>query len=289
MCKTVDHPVSLGIIGLGYTGHQHLQAADSIPQVRVTAAAETHAASLASAPVDLKVYRDWQDLLKEADVQAISVCLPHFLHAEVALAALEAGKHILIEKPLTDTFAEAKGIVEAADATDRVVMVEMTHRFYPPVQKGREMVQSGRLGSIYAVEERIVQPVIPEDLPAWMMQREYAGGGVALTSGIHMLDRIGWVCGQDLTYHYGEARWTKLQGDVEDTALMLLSLGDGTPVSLLAAWPRSGGPMDDELTVYGTEGTLRIWAWRGWRFEPVQGAPEEYSCYPPDADPFTKA
>ena len=108
---------------------------------------------------------------------------------------------------------------------------------------------------------------------------------MALTNGIHMLDRIGWVCGQDLTYHHGAAGWTQQQGDVEDTAMMQLSLADGTPVSLLAAWPRTDGTVDDELTVYGPAGTLRIWAWRGWRFEPMLGAPEEESSYPSDADP----
>ena len=285
MRETADQLINLGIIGLGYTGRQHLEAAAAIPQVRVAAVAESQPTALASAPAALAVYPDWRNLLADADVEAISVCLPHFLHAEVALAALQAGKHLLIEKPLASTLVEAQRIAEAAAATDRVVMVEMTHRFYPPVWKGRELVLTGCLGSIYAVEEKIVQPVPPEGLPAWMMQRELAGGGVALTNGIHMLDRIGWVCGQDLTYHHGAAGWTQQQGDVEDTAMMQLSLADGTPVSLLAAWPRTDGPVDDELTVYGTEGTLRIWAWRGWRFEPMLGAPEEESSYPSDADP----
>ncbi|MDP6776630.1 MAG: Gfo/Idh/MocA family oxidoreductase, partial [Candidatus Latescibacteria bacterium] len=183
---------------------------------------------------------------------------------------------------------EAAQIADAAGRTDRVTIVEMTHRFYPPVQQAREWVRSGRMGRVFAVEDRIVQPTLPGDLPEWIFQRACAGGGVALTNGIHMLDRIAWVCGQELTYRNGVASWAEGQGDAEDTAAMVLSLEDGTPVSLLASWPQARGTVDHELTIYGTTGTLRVWAWQGWRFEPGEGDAENHVCYPEEADHYAK-
>jgi predicted dehydrogenase len=109
---------------------------------------------------------------------------------------------------------------------------------------------------------------------------------VALTNGVHMLDRIAALTGQSITFEYGRAGFKAKLGDVEDTATLSLSLSDGTPVQVLAAWPRGGSACDDELTLYGTGGTLRVWAWRGWRFEPLAGteAPSETASYSPEAD-----
>ena len=120
------------------------------------------------------------------------------------------------------------------------------------------------------------------------MQRDVAGGGVALTNGIHMLDRIAYVCGQPLTLVGGSAGYTQQLGDVEDTAAMQLRLADGTPAHLLASWVRGGQGTDDELTIYGTGGTLRVWAWRGWRFEPIDGCAEERACYDPKDNTFVR-
>ena len=279
----MGNPLSLGIIGFGYAGRQLARSAEAVPGVRVIAVADTDASS-DPPDDDVEMHRDWKELLRRPDVQAVAVCLPHFLHADVASAVLDAGKHLLLEKPLAHRLREAVQIVDAAERSGLVTLVEMTHRFYPPVQQAREWVRSGRMGRIYAVVDGIMQPTLPGTLPEWIFQREAAGGGVALTNGIHMLDRIAWVCGQELTYRHGVASWAERQGDAEDTAAMVLSLADGTPVSLLASWPKARGPLDDELTVYGTEGTLRIWAWRGWRFEPGDGDAEDHACYPEDVD-----
>src|SRR5262249_24441817 len=150
---------------------------------------------------------------------------------------------------------------------------------------GHDLIREGGLGQIYAVEERIVECGSADYLPKWLTTRALAGGGVALSNGIHMIDRIAWVCGQRLRFHAGVASWSQNLGEMEHIALLHLSLADGAPVQLLASWPRRDGLLDDELTVYGTKGTLRIWAWRGWRFDSVAGKSEEYRSYRPDVVP----
>jgi len=159
-------------------------------------------------------------------------------------------------------------------------MVELTHRFYPPVREAIAMVRSGRVGRILAVEDRIIEP-IGDQIHLWMARKATAGGGVAITNGIHMLDRIAAVVGRPLHFVSGLLGHTAQLGDVEDTVSMLLSTDDGVPVQLMAAWRRGGGQCDDELTIYGDKGTLRVWAWRGWQFEPLSGdeTVEKRECY----------
>jgi len=282
-------PLNLGLIGLGQAGRAQLQATSCIASINVVALSEVVAPPALKNHAGVPLYKDWRELLNDPAVEAVSICLPHHLHEQAAIAALEADKHVLLEKPLASTLEAARRIVAAAHAARRVLMVEMTHRFYPPVRAGRDLIAAGRLGQIYAVEDRIIQGVPPGSLAPWLFQRQFAGGGVALTNGIHMLDRIAWVCDQPLRFHSGVAGWTQQLGDIEDTATMQLALQDGTPVSLLAAWPCVAAPLDDELTIYGTRGTLRIWAWRGWRFEPHDGAAEEHSGYEPEDSSLARA
>ncbi|MDP6776012.1 MAG: Gfo/Idh/MocA family oxidoreductase, partial [Candidatus Latescibacteria bacterium] len=97
--------LSLGIIGFGYAGRQLARSAETVPEIRVTAAAEVNPAAEADDGVEL--FKDWRELLQQPDVQAVAVCLPHHLHAEVTLAALAAGKHVLLEKPLAHRLQEA--------------------------------------------------------------------------------------------------------------------------------------------------------------------------------------
>ena len=99
--------INLGIIGFGYCGRQQLQAAASVPGLRVVAVADREPGAL---PGDVVFYREWARLLADPRVDAVSICLPHFLHNEVTLAAIEAGKPVLLEKPLAPRLSEAEEI-----------------------------------------------------------------------------------------------------------------------------------------------------------------------------------
>jgi predicted dehydrogenase len=274
-------PLRLGIIGLGIIGRQHLLAARQSENVEVVAVAEPQLPDLNGDLRNITICKEWRELLEYSGLDAVSLCVPHHLHAEMARAALEAGKHVLVEKPLALNCAQGEELIRVASTLNRTLMVEMTHRFYPPLLAAREMVRAGVLGDLYAVQDRIVEPV-GEQIPAWMKSRKLAGGGVALTNGVHMLDRIAFVTGDELVFENGRAGCSANLGDVEDAAMMQLHLRkNGAPVQLLMAWPRGAGNGDDELTLYGSAATLRVWAWRGWRLEPLNGktSPQETLCY----------
>jgi predicted dehydrogenase len=216
--------------------------------------------------------------------------VPHHLHAEMARAALEAGKHVLVEKPLALNCAQGEELIELASARELTLMVEMTHRFYPPLLAARDIMQSGALGELYAIRDHIVEPVSAQ-VPRWMKSRAQSGGGVALTNGVHMLDRISFVTDDELVFETGRAGCHSRLGDIEDSAMMQLRLQhSGAPVQLLMAWPRGTSKSDDELTLYGSCATLRVWAWRGWRLDFLDGKtpPREKMCYASDDDTYAR-
>ena len=276
----------LGIVGLGIIGRQHLLAARRSENVRVVAVAEPQLTGANGDLEDIAVYADWREMLADADLHAVSLCVPHHLHAEMAQVALEAGKHVLVEKPLALNCAQGEQLIRAANARGLTLMVEMTHRFYPPILAARDMVRAGTLGDLYAVQDHIVEPVGAQ-VPSWMKDREMAGGGVALTNGVHMLDRIAFVTGEKLVFETGRAGYSAKMGDIEDTAMMQLHLHkSGVPAQLLMAWPRGEGDNDNQLTLYGSAATLRVGAWRGWRLETLDGTTpaREKHCYALGAD-----
>lgn len=278
VASPATHLLGLGIIGFGNIGRQHYSVALANPNLEVKAVADPHLLQEGLLPATA-AFHDWQELLHDPQIEAVSICVPHHLHYPITMAALEAGKHVLVEKPLGLTVREGHELIEYARQRGCTMMVELTHRFYPAVREAQRFVQAGHLGEIFAVEDRIVESVGAQITP-WLQDKKMAGGGVALTNGIHMLDRIAALTSQKLVFLSGTAGYSGGLGNIEDTSAMLLCLENGAPVQVLASWSRGNKITDDELTIYGTQGTLRIWAWRGWRFEPSHGAPaKEKHCF----------
>jgi predicted dehydrogenase len=150
------------------------------------------------------VENDWKDLIRRDDVDIVDVCTPGDSHAEIAIAALEAGKHVLCEKPLANTVAEAEAMATAAErAAERGVrsMVAFNYRRVPAVALARRFVAEGRLGEIRHVraqylQDWIVDPAFPL---VWRLQRDKAGSGALGDIGSHIVDTAQFVTGQTLT------------------------------------------------------------------------------------------
>jgi len=147
---------------------------------------------------------DWRALIARDDIDLVDVCTPGDSHAEIAIAALAAGKHVLCEKPLANSVAEARDMVAAAaSARDRGQrsMAGFNYRRVPAVTLMRQMVASGRLGAIRHVravylQDWIVDPAFPL---VWRLQREQAGSGALGDIGSHIVDLTQYVTGQQIT------------------------------------------------------------------------------------------
>ncbi len=280
-------PLRVGIVGLGWAGQTHLKAYLQLPQVQVLALAGLEEDRLAALGAEHDVphlYREWGDLLARDDLDVVSVCTPNHLHAPVAIAALEGGRHVLCEKPLARTAAEGEAIVEAAVAARRVLQVAFNHRARDDVQVLRRYIESGGLGRIYHVKANWLRRSGIPTLGSWFTSREMAGGGPLIDIGVHILDialhlldepdpltvsaatyaELGTRGRGNRDERFSRSRSGPKTGstrdfEVEDLATAFIRLAGGATMILETGWAVYGGYGDDfDITLYGTEGGAAI-------------------------------
>ncbi|GAA2728883.1 Gfo/Idh/MocA family protein [Cellulomonas aerilata] len=206
--------LGVGMVGYAFMGAAHSQAWRVAPrffdlplQPRMTVVAGRTAAGVEAAARKLgweHTETDWRKLLVRDDVQLIDICTPGSTHAEIAIAALEAGKHVLCEKPLANTVAEAEAMVAAADAAAASgvrAMVGFTYRRVPAIALARELVAEGRIGTVRHVRAQYLQDwIADEEAPlSWRLDKAQAGSGALGDIGAHVVDLAQHVTGELLT------------------------------------------------------------------------------------------
>jgi predicted dehydrogenase len=212
---TAEQPVlRVGLVGHAFMGAAHSQAWRTAPHFfdlplrpELTALAGRDAARLREAAQRLgwaSTETDWRRLVERDDVDLVDVCTPGDTHAEIAIAALDAGKHVLCEKPLANTVAEAEAMAAAAArAAARGVrsMVGFTYRRVPAIALARQLVAEGRLGTIRHVRAQYLQDWIadPAAPMSWRLEKDKAGSGALGDIGAHIVDLTQHITGQRLT------------------------------------------------------------------------------------------
>src|SRR6476660_776250 len=210
-----DRPgIGIGLIGYAFMGAAHSQAWRTAPHFfdlplrpELTVLAGRNATAVADAAGRLgwaSTETDWRRVLERDDVALVDVCTPGDTHAEIAIAALEAGKHVLCEKPLANSVAEAEAMAEAAArAAARGVrsMVGFTYRRVPAIAFARQLVVEGRLGEIRHVRAQYLQDWIadPAAPMSWRLEKEKAGSGALGDIGAHIVDLTQYITGQQIT------------------------------------------------------------------------------------------
>lgn len=195
-----DMTFKAGVIGKGFIGPAHAEALMRLGGVEVVALAGTDDAATREKAVALgirKGYGDWRKLVHDDEVEVIHVCSPNNLHFEMAKEALEAGKHVVCEKPLTVSVEEAQELVELAEKKKLVNTVHFNIRYYPLMQHLHELVAAGELGRIFAVHGSYLQDWLfyPTDY-SWRLEGSRAGKSRAVADiGSHWLDLVEFVSG----------------------------------------------------------------------------------------------
>ena len=260
---------------MGWAGEQHLKNYLRQPGVRAVALAgleEPKLSELGQRYGVPNLHRDYKELVARDDLDAISVCAPNHLHAPVAIAALKSGKHVLCEKPLARTGAEAEAIVLAAREAGRVVQVAFTQRERGDVQVLKRHIMDGKLGRIYHVKATWMRRNGIPGMGSWFTNKEMAGGGPLIDLGVHLIDMALYLMGEPEIESVSCATYAELgpqgrggRGDaktiigdayeVEDLATAFIRLSGGATLSLEAGWAAYRESSDDfGLTLYGTEG-----------------------------------
>ncbi|TDB75518.1 Gfo/Idh/MocA family protein [Micromonospora sp. KC723] len=203
--------VRVGMVGYAFMGTAHSQAWRTVNRVfdltvraRMVAVCGRDATAVAAAADRLGWERsetDWRAMVERDDIDLVDICVPGELHAEIALAALAAGKHVLCEKPLANTVDEARAMVAAADAARRSGVRSMcgfNYRRVPALTLMRSLVAAGRVGEIRHVRATYLQDWIvdPQFPLVWRLRRETAGSGALGDIGAHIIDITQYVTGQ---------------------------------------------------------------------------------------------
>jgi len=243
--------LKVGLIGCGRIAQLvHLNALRSAEGIQVVALADPDSERLHEAAQKAPgavPYASADDLLAKSDADAVILCTPPALHAEGAIAAFEAGKHVYLEKPIGLELADADAILAAQQAAETVGQMGFNYRFHPLHQDARRRVQSGEIGEIVSVRTAFSSPA--RSLPGWKATRA-GGGGVLLDLASHHLDLIPFLTGRDVVEITG---LTASRQSEADTAMLSLRLeGDVLVQSLLSM----NSVSEDRFEIYGTTGKL---------------------------------
>ena len=265
--------IRVGIVGVGIGG-VHAQGYAKLPDVEIAALCDLNTARAEGVGERYgvkSIYSDYATMLAEAQLDAVSVCTPNALHAAVAVAALEAGCHVLCEKPLSISAAEGKKIIDAAKGAKGKFMIGMNNRFRGDSQILKKYIESGELGDIYYAKAGWIRRYGIPGMGSWFTSKEMAGGGPLIDIGVHALDLTLYLMGNPKPVSVYGATYAKFgpfgkgsgswgvpakggSYDVEDLACGMIRFENGAALALEATWAQhcAGDKLYNE--VYGDKG-----------------------------------
>jgi predicted dehydrogenase len=220
----------------------------------------------------------YEDLLARADVDAVSICVPNYLHAPIAIAALRAGKHVLLEKPIGLTAAEGEQIVAEANAAGKVLGIAFSKRYRADVELLKAQTRAGALGEIYYAKAFWMRRAGIPGLGSWFTNKGLSGGGSLIDLGVHVIDMVLWLMGNPTITSVSAATFSKLgpkgRGhwaghrfqhnaenafEVDDLATAMLRTDTGAVIQLETSWATYSSHTDDHgVILMGDEGGAEI-------------------------------
>ncbi|NLM77331.1 MAG: Gfo/Idh/MocA family oxidoreductase [Ruminococcaceae bacterium] len=165
---------------------------------------------------ETQVLTDYHDFLQDQSVELVSVCVPNYLHAPISIDCLNAGKHVLCEKPAAVNYAEVLRMKEAADKNQRILNIGVVNRFNTAVNKVRDLIQAGELGSLYHIYCSFRAHRSIPGLGGQFTTKAMAGGGVLIDWGVHFIDLICYCINAPAVQSVSGAAYSKLGTDMED-------------------------------------------------------------------------
>lgn len=262
--------IKIGIIGAGKIVRvRHLPETQMNPHAEVSAVCDivkSRAEEMAK-KYNCKAYTDYSQMLLDPEIDAVIVAAPNTTHAEMTVAALKAGKHVMCEKPMATTLAEGQAMLIAARETGKQLMIAHNQRLEPANIKAREIIQSGKLGRILSFTSVFGHPgceywaIDGED--TWFFKKDIAGLGVLGDLAVHKLDLMRFILDDnysEVTAMMGTQAKTYPDGgliDVEDNAMCILKTQKGALGTFIASWTYQ--KEDNSTTIYGEKGVMQIY------------------------------
>ncbi len=274
--------VKIGVIGVGTIGMVHATALASSPMAELVGIADLNDELRERTAKDLGTtgYADYQQLIRAPGIQVVSICTPDHLHLKPVLDCMEAGLHIILEKPLATTLSEAEQIAARARGYDKQFMIAYIVRFDPRYALAKEAVDKGEIGEIVHMSAlRNTSPLSPR----------YLKGRVSLAFfiGVHDLDQLMWMNPSPIERVYAESRGmiVKQETGVDDTMLSVLRFKNGVIAQMNHSWAcpvNREARLQSRLDIVGTKGQIGVEVWdqglkitgpNGIRFQDVSYGP----------------
>jgi len=271
----------VAVIGAGAIGQDHLASFKLHPAAHVVAIAEVSAKrgrETADQHRISEVVTDYKTLLRRPDIDVVSIALPNYLHARVALDALRAGKHVMLDKPMATNARDAAKLVAEAKKQGVLFMVGQNFRFNIETQTARQVIEKGTLGEIYHAKTSWTRRAGIPRIGSWFTQKRFAGGGCTYDIGVHALDRCLYLMGEfdaaavsGQTFAkfgprgLGNGGWGRSEinpearFDVDDLSVALIKMKSGRTVLLEASWAAHGPLVDVNATqLFGTDAGMSL-------------------------------
>lgn len=268
--------VKYGIIGCGGIANgKHMPAIQKLPDVEMVAFCDIIVERAEKANEEYgngkgQVFADYKEMLKKADIDAVCVCTPNSSHCELTVAALNAGKHVICEKPMATSYAEALQMIEARDKAGKTLTIGYQNRYRPDSLYLKQVCEAGELGEIYYAHAHAVRR---RAVPTWgvFLDEEKQGGGPLIDIGTHALDLTLFMMDNykpayclGTTYHklnndrntanaWGD--WDPKKFTVEDSAFGFIVMENGATISLSSSWALNTRDSREAITeLCGTKG-----------------------------------
>ena len=269
-----------GMIGMGGISGKHLKGYLTTDNVETVAICDINETTLRKGSETWGIAdttTDYKTLLRRNDIDMVSVCLPNYLHAPITIDALNAGKHVHCEKPMSMNAAEAAAMVKASEDNKKFLMIGLNNRFTPHAQYAKSLVKSGWLGEIYFAKcgwlRRAGLPV-----SKWFREKESAGGGALIDLGVHFIDMAMYIMDYPEVETVTAKTYTKFGGkensllytlqnplieksekfDVDDLAAGMINMKNDTTLMFEISWASNIEKQYYFYELYGTKGGINF-------------------------------
>lgn len=248
--------IGIGIVGAGWVANNvHMPCYMQNPNVELVSVADVSekvAKSFAQKYGCKAWYTDYKKMVKHRDVDVVDVCVPNYLHADVAIAATEAEKNVICEKPLAISLEQANKMIRSAKRHGVKLMYAENSLFAPALTRVKGIIDEGGIGKILYVEARETHS---GSHSPFAIKKKYSGGGCLLHLGCHPVGVSLWLIGKPVKRVYAETGNLYHDIEVEDFATLLIRFKDGEASTIQANYITKGG-MDDRVEIYGTDGVI---------------------------------
>jgi len=257
--------IRVAVIGCGSIAkHRHLIEYNNNPHVEIVAVSDINEARVkeTAEKYHAKAYTSYEALLESENIDAVSVCLPNYLHAPVSIAALNAGAHVLCEKPMATSREEAEQMIEAAERNNKKLMIGHNQRFVSSHQKARKLIEQGEIGKIYSFRTSFghggPEGWSADGADSWFFKKDQAFIGAMGDLGVHKADLLRYLLGEEFV-EVGAFVETNAKENinVDDNATLILKSTSSIVGTLAASWAYTAKE-DNSTILYGEKATLRL-------------------------------